>query len=124
MAEADLLVIAAGVFLYALFSHRGERGSVTGPMVFTVFGLMIGGSVLDLVELPVENAGLDALAEVTLVLALFTDAARIDVRRLTSEHDLPLRMLGLGLPLTMLAGALVAWWLSPGFRSGRSPSSV
>lgn len=122
MESSDLSIIAAGVFAYALFSRRGESGSITGPMVFTLFGLAVGAAVFDLVDLPATNAVIDGLAEVTLVLALFTDAARIDVSRLSAEHDVPLRLLGIGLPLTMLLGALVAWWMFPGL--GFWPAAV
>ncbi len=122
MQTPDLLIVAAGVFVYALFSRRGESGSVTGPMVFTLFGLLIGSAVLDVVDLPATNSVIDALAQITLVLALFTDAARIDVTRLGAEHDVPLRLLGIGLPLTMLFGTLMAWWLFPGL--GLWPAAV
>ena len=44
------------------------------------------------------------LAEATLALVLFADASRIDVRALRGEVSVPLRLLGIGLPLTLLAG--------------------
>ncbi|PYE84656.1 cation:proton antiporter [Pseudoroseicyclus aestuarii] len=122
MNPLDLFTLAGAVFLFALISRRGESGSLTGPMVFTLFGLLIGEAGLDLVALPIRNEGINLLAEITLVLALFTDAARIDVTRLTREHDLPFRMLGIGLPLTMILGTLVAWWLFPGL--GLWPAAV
>lgn len=114
MNNMEVLVLSGGVFAYALFSRRGESGSVTGPMVFTLFGLAISSSGLGLVDLSVDNHFIDWLAKVTLVLALFTDAARIDLRRLNAQHDVPARLLGIGLPLSMVFGALVAWWLFPG----------
>ena len=51
------------------------------------------------------------LAEVTLTLVLFTDAARIDMTALRHEYAVPLRLLGIGLPLTILAGWALAWSL-------------
>jgi hypothetical protein len=44
-------------------------------------------------EASLQSEGIQALAEITLVVALFTDAARIELRRLGREHDLPLRLL-------------------------------
>ncbi|WP_164870848.1 cation:proton antiporter [Mesobaculum littorinae] len=114
MAPSDLFIIALGVFGYALVSRRGESGSLTGPMVFTAMGLVLGEAVLDLVAFPVRNSALHMLAEVTLVLVLFTDAARIDVTRLSRDHDVPLRLLAIGLPMTMVLGTLAAWWIFPG----------
>jgi NhaP-type Na+/H+ or K+/H+ antiporter len=54
------------------------------------------------------------LAELTLVLVLFGDAARIDLRALRNEIGLPVRLLGIGMPLTIISGALVAKLLLPG----------
>ncbi len=109
----DLLIVALGVFLYGLFSQWGERGSLTGPMVFTAFGLVTGAAMLDVVRLSVQGGFMHGLAEITLVLVLFTDAARIDVSRLGAQHDVPLRLLGIGLPLTMVAGTAAAMVLFP-----------
>lgn len=114
METADLLIFALGVFLYGLFSRWGERGSLTGPMVFAAFGLVTGSAMLGVVEIAVDGAFLHGLAEITLVLVLFTDAARINVSQLNAEHDVPLRLLGIGLPLTMLLGFGAALLLVPG----------
>lgn len=56
MNTPDLLVVAAGVFAYALLSRWGERGSLTGPMAFAAFGLAIGTAGLDAVDLSVDGA--------------------------------------------------------------------
>jgi NhaP-type Na+/H+ or K+/H+ antiporter len=47
------------------------------------------------------------VAELALMLLLFTDAARIDPRRLRG-NVLPLRLLGIGLPLTIGLGTVLA----------------
>ena len=52
--------------------------------------------------------------EAALVLVLFADASALDVRRWTAEPALSGRLLGLGLPMTMLLGAVVALVLFPG----------
>ena len=41
------------------------------------------------------------LAEATLALVLFSDAARVDLRELRQDLELPVRLLGVGLPLTI-----------------------
>ena len=48
-----------------------------------------------------------ALAEATLALVLFSDASRIDFE-LRRDIGVPLRLLGIGLPLTIALGALAA----------------
>ena len=52
-------------------------------------------------------------AELALVLLLFTSAARIDVRRLRAD-PLSARLLGIGLPLTIALGTVVALVLFSG----------
>ena len=104
----DLAIIAAFVVAYSLVSQRFARSAITGPMVFVAFGLLVGPSLLDLVDLSVENELVLTLAELTLVLVLFTDAARIDFRLLREQPAVPARLLGIGLPLTIALGALLA----------------
>ena len=70
---------------------------------------------LGLFELEVTGPAVHGLAELTLVMVLFTDASRIDLACLRREGGLPLRLLGLGLPLTILAGTAAGLMLLPGF---------
>lgn len=113
MNAPDLVVIAIGVLAFALVSRRAEDGALTAPLVFVLFGLAVSPSMLDLMRLPFRSAFMHGLAEITLALVLFTDAARIDIRRLNAQHDLPLRLLGLGLPLSIAAGVLLAVLMFP-----------
>ena len=108
MGLQDLLVVAVFVVAYGLVSGRLEGTPVTPPMLFVGFGLLAGPPALGLVELDLDNEAVRVLAEATLVLVLFTDAARIDLRVLRREYHLPARLLGIGLPLTVLAGTLAA----------------
>ena len=69
---------------------------------------------------PAEGEGLHVLAELTLVLTLFSDAARIDVSKLGRQHSLPIRLLLLGLPLAMILGTLGAKLIYPDFSWGEA----
>ncbi len=111
MEPRDLAVFAGALLLFALVSRRVQQGVLTPPLVFTLFGLAAGAEGAGVLHLPVESGGLDTLAEITLTLILFTDASRIDLSRLDAQHGLPMRLLGLGLPLTVAAGAGAAVWL-------------
>ena len=55
-----------------------------------------------------SGGGVEILAEASLVIVLFSDATRIDLRRLRAQAGLPSRLLGIGLPLTVLAGTGIA----------------
>ena len=108
-----LATIAVLLIAYATASRRLERINVSGAMFFTTAGLL-AGPVFDLLDLHVESEQVKRLAEVTLTLVLFADAARISLRALRREYRVPLRLLGIGLPLTILAGAATGAAVVPG----------
>jgi NhaP-type Na+/H+ or K+/H+ antiporter len=101
-----LATIAVLLVAYAAFSRRLQLMSVSGAMFFTTAGLL-AGPVLGLLDLRLESEQVKLLAEVTLTLVLFADASRISLRALRREFAIPLRLLGIGLPLTIVAGTLV-----------------
>ncbi len=111
--ETDILVIALAVLGFGVLAGRLEGTSLTMPMIFTAAGLVLGPSALGLLDLGVENEFVSALAEATLVLVLFTDASRMDIRTVLREHDLALRLLAVGLPLAVVIGAAVGLVLFP-----------
>jgi sodium/hydrogen antiporter len=108
-----LATIAALLIGYATVSRRLERLNVSGAMFFTAAGLLVG-PVLGLLDLQLHGEQVKLLAEITLTLVLFADASRISLRALRHESAVPLRLLGLGLPLTIVAGALIGATVVPG----------
>ncbi len=104
----SLALFGGFFFAYALVSKRLATTSVTGPMLFMVFGLIVGPRALDLVTLDLGSGFVQLLLEGTLVIVLFSDAAVIDVRAVRKEAFLPERLLGIGLPLTIASGVLAA----------------
>ena len=99
-----LVVVAALVFGWSVLSARLERFDVTGPMAFVVAGVVLCNGPTRLIDLSVETASVHAAAEVTLVLLLFADAARVRPGDLVRSTGLPTRLLAIGLPLTFAAG--------------------
>ena len=108
------VIVAVGIIVFALVSKRLQSTMLTGPMVFVVLGLVIGSAVLGAAEFDVDHDVIHLLAEVTLILVLFADAARIDLRVVRRDHSLPVRMLLIGMPLTIAAGLVVALGLPLG----------
>jgi sodium/hydrogen antiporter len=100
-----LAVAAALVLGYAVISRRLNRTVLTAPLVFVLGGLAVGDDGLGLIDLRIGSDAVRLLAEVTLTLVLFADASRIDLRTLRRELAFPARLLAIGLPLTILAGA-------------------
>ena len=105
MDTVDIAIVAAFVVAYAIVSARLSTTLITGPIVFVSFGLIVGPEALDVVDLSLDNEVVRTLAELTLVLVLYTDASRIDFRVLRRSSQIPLRLLFLGLPLTIALGA-------------------
>lgn len=100
---------------FALVSRRLSGSILTGPMLFAGVGFMIGPQGLGWVEIGISNHLIHAVAEVTLVVVLFTDAAGTDFKLFRQSRNLPLRMLLVGMPLAVGLGALAAIGLFPGW---------
>jgi NhaP-type Na+/H+ or K+/H+ antiporter len=108
MNELGLVAVALCVLVAAGISRRIQGTILTLPMVYVGLGLLLSGRMLGVIELGLESEIVRIIAELTLVLVLASDASRIELRRLVRDHSLPSRMLGIGLPLSMLLGTLVA----------------
>jgi NhaP-type Na+/H+ or K+/H+ antiporter len=106
------------VFLYSLVSRRLERTVLTAPILFTALGVLMAVSQEALNELAMDRKELLLVAELGLVMTLFTDASRVRPRMLKGEANLPVRLLSTGMLLTILFGVLFAmvvfrtltWW--------------
>jgi sodium/hydrogen antiporter len=104
------------VFVYSLTSRRLEQTVVTAPILFTAAGLLLAFSPDVIRELAIDRKEFLLVAELGLVMTLFTDASRVSPRMLTGESNLPVRLLTTGMLLTIVLGALCAlplglsWW--------------
>ena len=106
-------VLVAVVVVYTLAASKLDRWLVTAPMVFVAAGVLLGPAVLDVLPLSVSSEVLLTVTELTLALLLFTDASTIRLRAIEGDAGLPSRLLFLGLPLTIAAGAVVAHLVIP-----------
>ncbi len=115
MDLVSLAIVSAGLLIYSIISGRLQGTLLTAPLVFVIFGYVIGSGGLGVASIGADQSAIHVIAEFTLILVLFTDAARIEISRVRKDHDLPVRMLVVGLPLAIGVGALVAAWLFPNF---------
>lgn len=109
----NLAVIAAFLLVYSLIAGRFESKLVNGPLLFLLTGWLLGPGGLELLSLSIDSAGIKLLAELTLVIVLFNDAANTNWQVLLANRQLPIRLLLIGLPLTLLGGALFGHWIFP-----------
>jgi len=106
------------VFLYSLVSQRLERTVITAPMLFTAAGAAVMLLPAAATDLALDRKVLLLIAELGLVMTLFTDATRITPSFLKVSPNLPIRLLSTGMLLTILLGAVFAivvlrglsWW--------------
>ncbi len=106
--EGSLAIVALSLLAVAAVSRRLSGSPVTAAMLFVAIGLLVGPKALGGIDLESSSATVRALAEATLALVLFCDASRIDLRQLRLDVGLPVRLLGIGLPLTIALGTLAA----------------
>ena len=104
----ELVVIAAALLGFSVASRRLAGTSITSAIVFVGVGLLAGVHALGLFDAASTGEFVKVLAEATLAFVLFSDASRIDLRALRREYTVPARLLGIGLPLTIVLGAIFA----------------
>ncbi len=115
---APLIIFVTLLFLFALVSRRLERTILTAPIVFTVAGMLIFPALTPKLINRIDATIFLGLAEIGLVLLLFTDASRIDLGEMRTIGNLPGRLLSIGMLLTIVFGAVAArmvfpqltWW--------------
>ena len=114
MSGWDLAIIAGVLVGYGAVSRRLRGTVITAAMVFITAGYLLGTEGLDVLRGAIDAESVRTLAEETLALVLFSDAAGLDTRALARESSVPVRLLGIGLPLTIALGAAIAVPLFPG----------
>jgi sodium/hydrogen antiporter len=104
----DLLVLAAVVFAFGLVSRRLEGTILTAALVFVAAGLVLGPAGLGIARFALDEHAVLFLGEIALAIVLFTDAAQTHLSALRQNEALPLRLLGVGMPLTIALGTAIA----------------
>ncbi len=113
LPEFALLCVLACIFAYSLLSNLIAKTIVTLPMIFMAVGYIAAQPLEHLAAPGALDAGKRLLAEITLVLVLFSDASHVRFKALRKTFTIPARMLVVGLPLTIGLGMVVAYTLNP-----------
>ena len=108
-----LTALALVVVAYTLVASKLDRWGITGPMVFVAAGVILGPGGLDVLPLSLTDETVLTITELTLALLLFSDASTVRLRDVEGDTGLPRRLLFVGLPLTIVAGALLAYLMFP-----------
>jgi NhaP-type Na+/H+ or K+/H+ antiporter len=108
-----LLLVSVLVLAFGAISQRLKRTALTPPMVFVAVGFAVGAGLLGTFGSYDGFELTRLLSELTLIVVLFTDASRIRLRELRQGYGLPLRLLAVGMPLSIVLGALISLAMFP-----------
>lgn len=106
---AELAILVVFIFIYSSIAGGLEKTIISGPMIFTIVGLVIGPLGFGWLHLELDHNGLRVMADITLALVLFLDAANANLSEVKKNFQIPLRMLAFGLPLTIMLGFVIGY---------------
>ena len=112
MGTFAVVVFLGLVLAFAGSARALRRIDVSAPMAFVAAGALLSIALPDLDAS--AQAKLTLLTEMTLALILFHDAAQVQPRQIDADKGLIVRLLLVGLPLTLGAGWLVGHAVFPG----------
>ena len=110
----ELLVFFIILLIVAIFSGLIGKLPISFQMIFIIAGMLIGWLVTGYVDVtkPPYSTLIFLIAEIALVLVLFSDASRVGLKAL--KNNLSTRLLTIGLPITIILGIIIATLLFPG----------
>ncbi len=108
-----ILSIVLVVIGYGYLSKLLLRFNVSGPMVFAALGLLFSPLGLDLAQAHLNAELVQITAEIALIVVLFSDASSLNLNRLKREWTIPVRLLFIGLPLTIIVSIFAAKMIFP-----------
>lgn len=114
MNDYPVIIFTAVLILgYGIFSKLSEKSIISAPMVFVTVGVIISFFVGEDWREGINARWVEPIAQLTLILVLFIDASTLDLKALLKDRRLPMRLLFIGLPITMVLGVLLAIPLFP-----------
>lgn len=111
--ELSVFAIAICIVVFSLLTKLINRSILTLPMIFTAIGYALSHPTMSLASAETLNGAVLIIAEATLILVLFSDASQVRFAKLRENYVLPLRMLVIGMPLSIALGTLVLTLINP-----------
>jgi NhaP-type Na+/H+ or K+/H+ antiporter len=101
------------LLVVAIFSRLIGKLPVSFQMIFIVAGMLTGWLVTGYIDItkPPYSTVIFLIAEIALVLVLFSDASRVGLKAL--NNNLSTKLLAIGLPITIILGVVIATLLFP-----------
>ena len=113
--EHELIVFTVVMItlFYGFFSKLLEKFNISGPMIFLLVGVILSPLGFDFIVIGLDSQGVKIIAEIALVIVLFSDSSSLSLKGLQSNWQIPVRLLLIGLPLTILFSTYVASIMFP-----------
>ena len=113
--EPDLIFLSILVcaFIYSVLTNKIAKTILTLPIIFMTLGYVVSHPLEMMADPEILDEGKRLIAEITLVLVLFSDASHVRFKTLRENIALPSRMLIVGLPLTIALGTVVVFLINP-----------
>ena len=109
-----ILGIAIVILGYGYFSRLLNRYNISGPMVFTAVGILLSPLFLGSGTIQPNSKAVQIIAEIALILVLFSDAAALNLAHLKTQWKLPTRLLFIAMPITIILSTYTAQLFYPG----------
>ena len=106
-----ILLITVVILGYGYISELLSEFNISGPMVFTTVGILLSSLVFGVVDCKPDNEFVTIIAEIALIIVLFSDASGLNLKEL--RWNIPARLLFIGLPLTIVLSTIVGMWVFP-----------
>jgi sodium/hydrogen antiporter len=109
----EILFFFIMLLVVSIFSRFIGKLPISFQMIFIVAGMLVGWLVTGYVDVtkPPFSTIIFLIAEIALVLVLFSDASRVGLKAL--ENNLSTRLLTIGLPITIVLGVIIATFMFP-----------
>ncbi len=112
--NSAIIIISMVVLIYGHYSKLLLRFNISGPMIFAGIGVLLSSLGLDVIKDASPDAEIvQIIAELALIIVLFSDASAINLKKLRQEWTIPARLLFIGLPLTIVFAAFMAKLIFP-----------
>ncbi len=104
-----ILISALLVLGYGFFSSLLNSNNISGPMVFTLTGIILSPLGIGSSYIHLNTEAIQIIAEIALIIVLFSDASEINLKNLKNSWKIPMRLLFVALPLSVLFSTFVAY---------------
>ncbi|MEA1982357.1 MAG: cation:proton antiporter [Campylobacterota bacterium] len=111
--ELIIFIIALIVLVYGFFSKKLEQLNISGPMFFLLIGILLSPLGLNLIHIALDSDILKMVAEIALILVLFTDSSQLSLKKFKTEWKISARLLLIGLPITIVFSTYLATLMFP-----------